>query len=195
MVYRKSENTLIAGVDEVGRGCLAGPVVACAVILKENLAIPGDSKALSSAARLSWYDKIMSNSYSAVGMSTVKEIETMNILNATLLAMERALERLPVIPTTVLIDGRDIIHNAKKYKEVKSIISGDKIYEEIKAASIVAKVTRDRLMEELDPAYPYYGWRFNKGYGTKAHLEALAKYGVTDHHRRKFAPIRKLLLG
>ncbi|ABD46512.1 ribonuclease HII [Neorickettsia sennetsu] len=194
MVYRKSENGLIAGVDEVGRGCLAGPVVACAVILTENLAIPGDSKVLSRAVRLSWYEEIISNSYNAIGMSSVKEIETMNILNATLLAMERALERLPVVPTTVLIDGRDIINNAAKYKEVKSVVSGDKIYGEIKAASIVAKVTRDRLMEGLDLTYPYYRWKFNKGYGTKEHLEALAKYGVTDHHRRKFAPVKRMLL-
>ncbi|AHX11598.1 ribonuclease HII family protein [Neorickettsia helminthoeca str. Oregon] len=184
------QKSIVAGVDEAGRGSIAGPVVAGAVILKETLTIPGDSKSLSSTARSLWYSRIASAAHWGIGVATVREIENMNILEATLLAMERALNNLQITPDVVLIDGQQVIHNVGKYKKVISIIKGDTIHEEIKAASIVAKVARDVFMEELDLLYPQYLWKINKGYGTKSHVQAIFDHGVSQYHRRTFAPVK-----
>jgi len=185
---------LIAGVDEVGRGPLAGPVVAAAVILNSEKPIDQirDSKSLSEKAREQFFSVIRKASLAwSVGRAEVHEIDKMNILQASLLAMERAVRRLKVKPDQVLVDGK---HCPKILYPVKAIINGDQTVPVISAASVIAKVIRDREMVIYDAYYPEYGFAAHKGYGTKQHLEAIAKHNITPIHRRSFRPIKDLLL-
>ena len=177
---------LVCGVDEAGRGPLCGPVVAAAVILKPDSKIEGvnDSKKLSEKKREQVYENIMENALAvAVGMSDVDVIESVNILNATKLAMKEAISKLKVQPEYVLIDGNQMIDITIPGE---TVVHGDAISESIAAASIVAKVTRDRMLIEWDKTYPEYGFAKHKGYGTKAHTDAIAKYGLTPLHRPSF---------
>ena len=189
-----NETDLIAGVDEVGRGPLAGPVVAAAVILDPKKPIDGlcDSKKMSANRRLEMSDKIKSNSLAwSLGRAEVKEIDEINILQASLLAMKRAIELLNIEPDIVLVDGNYTPSvNFKK----KAIVKGDSFISEISAASIIAKVERDNEMIALDKIYPGYGFSSHKGYPTKQHIESLKKLGITDIHRVTFSPVSKYLL-
>lgn len=185
----------VAGIDEVGRGCLAGPVVAAAVILPERHRIKGirDSKMLPRARREALYAQIVDRAEAiGVGCVEVEVIDRINIYQATKLAMRQALDRLPDRPDHLLIDALSL-------REVelpqRPIIHGDAISASIAAASIVAKVTRDRICDELDLRYPAYGFARNKGYGTRRHFDALVSDGPCEWHRRSFAPIRMLLAG
>ncbi len=176
---------IIAGVDEAGRGAIAGPVVAAAVILPDGLKIPDllrDSKQLTYAQRNEMYEWIHQNAVSiGIGEASVEEINSMNILNATFLAMHRAIEKLNPVPTLLLIDGnRFKPFGAIKYR---CIVGGDRVEPVISAASIVAKVYRDRLMEQLHNQFPEYGWNSNKGYPTQIHKEMVIKLGRTPYHR------------
>ena len=181
-----------AGVDEVGRGCLAGPVVSAAVILKKgvNLDLLKDSKKISFKKRQEVSDHIKSNSFYAVGLASVDEILELNILQASLLSMKRALEQLAIKPDMTLIDGNFAPKGLKNYK---TIINGDEKIKVISAASIIAKVYRDNLMIKLAEEFDNYAWESNFGYGTKAHLEGLKKFGITSHHRKGFKPVHKIL--
>ena len=183
---------ITAGVDEVGRGCLAGPVVSAAVILKKgiDLKLLKDSKKISFKKREEISEHIKKNSYYALGIASVEEILNLNILQASLLSMRRALEKLKIKPGLTLIDGNFAPAGLKNYK---TIINGDEKIKVISAASIVAKVYRDRFMIKLSEEYSNYAWERNFGYGTKAHLEGLKKFGVTSHHRKGFKPIHKIL--
>ena len=184
---------LTAGVDEVGRGSLAGDVFAAAVILDPKKVIHGlkDSKKLSERHRAELDHEIKSSALSfAIAKASVKEIDSINILQASLLAMARAVHNLNVGPSLVLVDGNHL--PAWDYSS-KSIIKGDTKIPEIAAASIIAKVSRDAEMVQMDPIYPEYGFFRNKGYPTKLHLEALNKFGPCAIHRRSFAPISDLL--
>ena len=174
---------LVAGVDEVGRGCLAGPVIAAAVILRKN--IPGlkDSKKLSKKKREELSLTIMQNSYFSFGSSSPKEIDKINILQASLLAMKRAILNLSVEPGKILIDG---IHKPDLNTDTQTIISGDSYIDEISAASIIAKVYRDNLMMQFDKEYPNFYFSSHMGYGTKMHKAAIKKYGITQIHRKTF---------
>ncbi len=187
-----TEFTLIAGVDEVGRGPLAGPVVAAAVILHPQRPIEGlaDSKKLSEKRRelLSRLIKEQAHSWS-LGRAEVEEIDRINILQASLLAMKRAVEALPCMPGLALVDGK---HAPQLACRVDAIVGGDARIEAISAASIIAKVARDREMVELDRRYPGYGLARHKGYPTRQHLEGLQTLGVSPIHRRSFAPVRRL---
>lgn len=184
----------IAGVDEAGRGPLAGPVVAAAVIY-QTAAIPAlvnDSKALSEKKRLQLFPEIKASADAwAIGIATVAEIDSLNIHHATLKAMQRAIEGLAIQPGHCLVDGKFIPHCNIS---CQAIIGGDAIEPLISAASILAKVTRDQYMLELDQAFPQYQFAQHKGYGTKAHLSALAKHGPCEHHRRSFKPVKELLI-
>lgn len=187
---QQHNTTWIAGVDEVGRGPLAGPVLAAAVILDPLKPIEGlnDSKLLSERKRESLFGIIKDRAIAwSIGRAEVEEIDALNILQATLLAMQRAIAGLPVIPTEVMVDG---IHAPKLKMPVSKIPKGDQTVPSISAASIIAKVTRDSEMMQYDLAYPHYGFAAHKGYPTKAHLAALAKYGPTPIHRRSFAPVK-----
>ncbi|MEK6733622.1 MAG: ribonuclease HII [Pseudomonadota bacterium] len=179
---------IIVGIDEAGRGPLAGPVVSAAVILEMSIDGIDDSKKLSAEKRGFLYDEILSKGKIGVGIASVEEIDEINILNATMLSMERAYYNLNIEANLILVDG----NKAPKIKceEVKVIVGGDAIEYVISAASIIAKVTRDRIMHELDLIHPEYMWKNNAGYGTKAHIEAIEKYGITQYHRRSFSPIR-----
>ena len=184
---------LIAGVDEAGRGPLAGPVVAAAVILSPERPIDGlaDSKKLSPARRERLADRIRRDSMAwSVGWSDPAEIDDVNILAATMLAMRRAVERLPVRPKHVLVDGNCC---PRLPCTVDAIVGGDATVPAISAASILAKVSRDREMCELDVRYPGYGLAQHKGYPSKAHLAALQALGASPVHRRSYAPVRRLL--
>ena len=183
----------IAGVDEVGRGSLIGPVYAAAVILKKKINKKEliDSKKLNKARREILSKYIKKNSIWAIGSASIKEIEKINILNASLLAMKRAIKKLKKKPTLVLIDGNKI-PEIKNYK-IKSIIKGDQKISEISAASIIAKVSRDNLITNLSKKFKKYGWSKNAGYGTKDHLDAIKKYGITKLHRKTFKPIHNIL--
>ena len=185
-------NIITAGVDEVGRGCLAGPVVSAAVILKEgiNLSLLKDSKKISFKKRIEIAKHIKINSIYAVGVASVEEILKINILQAALLSMKRAIEQLSVKPMLVLIDGNFAPQGLKNFK---TIINGDEKVKSISAASIVAKVYRDHLMIKLSKKFQNYAWERNFGYGTKAHMEGLKKFGITSHHRKSFKPIHKIL--
>lgn len=184
---------LLAGVDEAGRGPLAGDVVAAAVILNPAKKIKGldDSKKLSEAQREALYAEICAHSTSwAVARASVSEIDTINILQASLLAMRRAVEQLHVQPEHVLVDGNQL---PRWRYSCEAIVQGDARVKAIAAASIIAKVTRDREMVQFEAHYPGYGFAGHKGYGTPAHLAALQKLGATPIHRRSFAPVRAVL--
>ena len=176
----------VCGVDEAGRGPLAGPVCAAAVILPKGLIIDGlnDSKKLTDKKRRELFDVITEQAVCyGIAMASEQEIDEINILQATFLAMQRALDKLTVRPDLALIDG----NRAKDFGlPVKTIVKGDSLSASIAAASVLAKVTRDRLMEELDKAYPQYGFAVHKGYGTKRHYAALAEFGPCEIHRRTF---------
>ncbi|MEM6482058.1 MAG: ribonuclease HII [Pseudomonadota bacterium] len=183
----------IAGVDEVGRGPLAGPVTAAAVILDFDRVPDGirDSKLLSRPRREKIYAAILETAEVSVAHASVAEIDDINILQATLLAMTRALESLKTTPDLALVDGQRLPKSLPC--PGRSIIKGDAICMSIAAASIVAKVTRDRLMWDLAQHYPGYGWETNAGYGSKSHMAALKKLGASPHHRRSFKPIHNIL--
>ena len=193
LVYKYKNKKLIAGVDEVGRGSLVGPVYAAAVILnnKINKKKLKDSKKLTKEKRENLYKYIKKNSLWSIGSASTKEIEKLNILNASLLAMTRAIKKLKQKPKLVLIDGNKIpkINNYN----LKNIIKGDEKIPEISAASIIAKVSRDRLVCKMSKKFIEYSWDKNCGYGTKDHLKAIKKFGVTKHHRKKFQPIYNML--
>lgn len=182
---------LIAGVDEAGRGPLAGPVVAAAVILDDLKPIKGlaDSKQLTARRREKLYDEIRAKALCcSIAQASVEEIDRLNILNATMLAMQRAVKGLRLKPAKVLVDGNrlpplDVLAEA--------IVSGDALVPAISAASILAKVTRDRLLDELDQRHPAYGFARHKGYGTAQHLQALMAHGPLPEHRRSFAPVAR----
>lgn len=182
---------LIAGVDEAGRGPLAGPVVAAAVILDDLKPIKGlaDSKQLTAKRREKLYDEIRAKALCcSIAQASVEEIDRLNILNATMLAMQRAVQGLRLKPAKVLVDGNrlpplDVLAEA--------IVSGDALVPAISAASILAKVTRDRLLDELDQRHPAYGFARHKGYGTAQHLQALMEHGPLPEHRRSFAPVAR----
>ena len=175
--------TLTAGVDEVGRGCLAGPVIAAAVILKDKIAHLDDSKKLNQKKREELSSKILKNSYFSFGSASPKEIDEINIHNASLLAMKRAILNLSKNPRRVLVDGL-YLPDVKFTKE--AIVGGDGLVAEISAASIIAKVYRDNLMFEFDKEFPEYGFASHKGYPTKFHKDMLKKYGPTAIHRKSF---------
>ena len=183
---------ITAGVDEVGRGCLAGPVVSAAVILKDtiNLKLLKDSKKITFNKRIEIAKHIKLNSTYAVGVASVEEILNLNILQAALLSMKRAIDKLSIKPEIVLIDGN---FAPKGLSNFKTIINGDEKIKSISAASIIAKVFRDQLMIKLSEQFKNYAWDRNFGYGTKAHMNGLKKFGITSHHRKGFKPIHKML--
>jgi len=183
-----------AGVDEVGRGCLAGPVYAAAVILKNNINTKDikDSKKISFKKRILLSKYIKKNSIYAIGSASVEEISRINILNASLLSMQRALKKLKYKPSIAYIDGSFIPKNVNI--KCKAFIKGDEKITNIAAASIIAKVARDFFMIKLAKKYPKYNWNKNFGYGTTDHLNGLKKYGITKHHRKKFKPIHNILM-
>ena len=185
----------MAGVDEVGRGCLAGPVFSAAVILKNNINTKDikDSKKIPFKKRILLSKYIKKNSIYAIGSASVEEINRINILNASLLSMQRALKKLKHKPSIAYIDGPHVPKNVKV--KCKTFIKGDEKIICISAASIIAKVARDLFMIKLAKKYPKYRWNKNFGYGTGDHLFGLKKYGVTKHHRKKFNPVHKMLMG
>ncbi len=188
----ETEN-LIAGVDEAGRGPLAGPVVAAAVILDPENPITGlnDSKKLTARARDQLFDEICKKAKAfAISEASVAEIDEINILQASLLAMQRAVKMLKISPDKILVDGTFC---PKVSMASEAIINGDALVQEISAASILAKVYRDRLMEKLDQEHPGYGLKKHMGYPTKAHISALESLGVSPIHRKTFGPVKKML--
>jgi ribonuclease HII len=192
-----AEDADICGVDEAGRGPLAGPVVAAAVVLDRRRPIDGlrDSKLLTELQRVRLAAEIRRKAKAfAVGFATHQEIDGINILQASLLAMERAVLRLRLVPELVRVDGRQIpaFHEHARLYRAEPIIDGDNLVPEISAASILAKVCRDRLMRRLHRRYPQYGFDQNKGYGTALHLRALATFGPCAIHRATFAPVREV---
>lgn len=184
----------VAGVDEVGLGCLAGPIVAAAVLLPsacEMIEGVRDSKLLSAAARSRLFNPVQESAIAVgVGIATVKEIEQINVLRASYLAMRRALDRVAPYDHA-LIDGRSI--KQANLGSHTTIVDGDATCYAIACASIIAKVRRDRFMQRLAKRFPQYGWERNAGYGTKQHLEAIDQFGITPHHRRTYAPIQKAI--
>ncbi len=185
--------SFIAGVDEVGRGPLAGPVVASACILPKNVSFPSikDSKTLTEVERKKIYDELTKSSHVFWSISCIGHqlVDQLNILRATLLAMKEAVEKLSRLPDFVLIDGRD---TPPLHMPHQAIIKGDLQSQSIAAASIIAKVTRDAMMDEYHEKFPQYGFLEHKGYGTKAHLAALEKYGASPIHRQSFGPVKRL---
>lgn len=185
---------LIAGVDEAGRGPLIGSVVAAAVILDPNNPIQGlnDSKKLSEKKREQLFVEIQQKALAwSIAEATHDEIDELNILNATLLAMQRAVDGLAIVPNKVLIDGNKVPKTMTI--ESEAVVGGDALYAEISAASILAKVTRDHQMKALDKLYPEYGFAQHNGYPTKAHLSAIEQFGVLVEHRRSYKPIKVAL--
>ncbi|MEI7239630.1 MULTISPECIES: ribonuclease HII [Pectobacterium] len=192
-IFVYPQASCIAGVDEVGRGPLVGAVVTAAVILDPTRPIVGlaDSKKLSEKRRLSLYDEIKEKALAwSLGRAEPEEIDQLNILHATMLAMQRAVAGLAVVPDFVLIDGNRC---PALPMPAQAVVKGDSRVAEISAASIMAKVTRDREMVELDQRFPAYGFAQHKGYPTVFHLEKLAALGATEFHRRSFAPVRRAL--
>ena len=183
---------IIAGVDEVGRGSLIGPVYAAAVILNKSINRKDlkDSKKISKNQREKFSKMIKKNSTWSVGIASIKEIEKLNILNASLLAMKRAIKKLKKKPSLVLIDGNKL-PKLQNYK-LKYVIKGDQKIPSISAASIIAKVSRDKFIIKLSKKFKKYAWENNFGYGTKEHLNALKKFGPTKYHRKTFSPIHKM---
>jgi len=184
---------LIAGVDEVGRGPLLGDVVTAAVILDPNKPIAGlaDSKKLSEKKRLALFEKIKDKALAwSLGSASPEEIDKLNILHATMLAMQRAVAGLAIQPDWALIDGN---RSPELFMPSTAIIKGDGLVAEISAASIIAKVTRDQQMIELDKQYPEYGFAKHKGYPTKVHLEMIEKLGLIPGYRASFGPVKRLL--
>ena len=184
-----SDSSFEAGIDEAGRGSLAGPVTAAAVILPKNYRNDAlnDSKKLSEKKRNLLADEIKRRSMAwSIGISDVNEIDSINILQASLLAMQRAIENLDIMPQLILVDG---VHAPDIDIPTKTIIKGDQIKKSIMAASIIAKVSRDNYMKNLDDKFPNYGFKQHKGYPTKFHLEALKLYGITKEHRLSFKPV------
>lgn len=192
--FRRKGFRWLAGVDEAGRGALAGPVVAAAVILKGGRPIPGvtDSKRLRQQQRQLLYRRIEEEALAVgVGIVEVPAIEVRNILRAVLLAMEQAVAALRISPDGVLVDGREV---PDVHVPVFPIVRGDIECPSISAASIVAKVTRDRIMASYHESYPWYGFDRHKGYGTALHLQFIAEHGISPIHRRTFGPVRQLPL-
>ena len=190
-----NKNKLIAGVDEVGRGSWIGPVFSAAVILKKsiNKNLLKDSKKIPAKERKRLANYIKKNSIYSIGKASIKEIDKLNILQATLLSMKRAINNLKHKPNIILVDG---IHAPKNTSyHFKTIIRGDEKIPAISAASIIAKVARDRYITRLAKNYISYGWHTNFGYGTKKHLGAIYKFGITNHHRKSFKPMHNILLG
>ena len=184
---------IIAGVDEAGRGPLAGPVVSAAVILDPNYKLVGlnDSKKLSINQRKALSDEIKTNSKAwSIGIATVEEIDNLNILGATLLSMKRAIKDLSEVPEKVIVDGQ---FTPEIDVPCEAIIQGDAAEESIMAASIIAKVERDMIMVELDKKYPHYGFSKHKGYPTKLHLQTLKEFGPCNDHRQTFKPVKTYL--
>ncbi len=189
----RGTNVLVAGVDEAGRGPLAGPVVAAAVIFRDGVVIEGvrDSKQLSAARRETLAALIRERAAAfALGTAEVAEIDALNILRASLLAMSRAVTALQIAPQRVLVDGN---HLPELSCEARAVVGGDRRIAVVSAASILAKVARDAIMAELDRHYPQYGFARHKGYPTQAHREALKQHGPCPVHRRSFAPVRDAL--
>lgn len=185
--FRSNFGTIV-GIDEAGRGCIAGPVVAAAVILLEPIDVY-DSKELTPKQREELFEQIQKCAKIGVGIATEEEIDVHNILNATKIAMNRALQVLNHPDAFVLVDGKSL----KLSQQGTCIVKGDRKSASIAAASIVAKVTRDRIMEKFEEVYPGYGFRKHKGYPTKEHLENLRRYGPTSFHRLSFRPVLELL--
>ena len=182
-----TENLIEAGCDEAGRGCIAGPVVAAAVILPRGMDFPefDDSKKLTEKQREKLRVKVLENAAAyGVGIVSAEEIDEINILNASFLAMHRAIDQLKIRPELLLIDG----NRFNKYHDIKHqcIVGGDAKYQAIAAASILAKTTRDHIMQELDGQYPMYNWKQNKGYPTIEHKNAVAEHGMSPYHRKTF---------
>ena len=182
-----TENLIEAGCDEAGRGCIAGPVVAAAVILPRGMDFPefDDSKKLTEKQREKLRIKVLENAEAyGVGIVSAEEIDEINILNASFLAMHRAIDQLKIRPELLLIDG----NRFNKYHDIKHqcIVGGDAKYQAIAAASILAKTTRDHIMHELDSQYPAYNWKQNKGYPTIEHKNAVAEHGMSPYHRKTF---------
>lgn len=182
-----TENLIEAGCDEAGRGCIAGPVVAAAVILPRGMDFPefDDSKKLTEKQREKLRVKVLEDAAAyGVGVVSAEEIDEINILNASFLAMHRAIDQLKIRPELLLIDG----NRFNKYHDLKHqcIVGGDAKYQSIAAASILAKTTRDHIMEELDTQYPAYNWKQNKGYPTIEHKNAVAEHGMSPYHRKTF---------
>lgn len=193
MKFAYPDYQYIAGVDEVGRGPLVGAVVTAAVILDPNNPIVGlnDSKKLSEKKRMFLAEEIKQKALAwSLGRAEAEEIDKLNILQATMLAMQRAVENLPISPHFVFVDGNRVPYLPMP---AQAVVKGDSLVAEISAASILAKVARDQEMAELDRQYPQYAFAQHKGYPTKLHLEKLAEFGVLPQHRRSFAPVRKLL--
>ena len=180
---------LVAGIDEVGRGPLAGPVVAAAVILRASVAGLADSKTLTAARREALAEELRASAVIALGAASVAEIDRLNILWASLLAMRRAVLRLALRPELILVDGNRVPEPLPC--AARAVIGGDGTEPAIAAASIVAKVARDRCMRRLALRHAGYGWESNVGYGTAIHLDGLARLGATPHHRRSFRPVRE----
>ena len=190
--YETQYSGIIAGVDEAGRGPLAGPVVAAAVILKAKHIPCGlnDSKKLSEKRRDSLYLEIIANAHYGIGIAEPEEIDRINVLAATMIAMQRAVQHLPRCPNAILVDG----NRAPDFGiSVQTIVKGDAKSLSIAAASIIAKVTRDRLMQQAERRFPGYGLAQHKGYPTKLHREALIKIGASPIHRRSYAPVKAVL--
>jgi ribonuclease HII len=189
---------IVAGVDEAGRGPWAGPVVAAAVFFDDESKIPAginDSKKLSKKKREAIFDLLTKNAKYGVGIVGAEEIDSLNILAATKLAMQKALDNLAanfnIVPQVILVDGNQKI--IYKNTEIITVVQGDSKSLSIAAASIIAKVTRDNIMEKLHAEFPQYNWAKNSGYGTADHIKALAENGITEHHRKSYAPIKKLI--
>lgn len=191
---------IVCGLDEAGRGPLAGPVVAACVYIPHEVrsesfwAQVNDSKKLTGKKRDELYDLIIAHTHYGIAESSVEEIDDINILQASLLAMSRSLDTMSSTfrfrPALALVDGN---RKPKLSCQIQTVVKGDSISLSIAAASILAKVTRDRIMKDLCHEFPMYGWRRNAGYGTAEHLRAINDHGVTDHHRRSFAPVRDAL--